>query len=366
MRLPWLPALAAAVILPLIVAGCGGGSTGPTNGSAATSSSASGATQPVPFSFGDVIAGIGNGRWNHFDAQGRLLATLDDGHVGTIGGFTPIAATAGACFDGDGNMYGVNLTSNYVSVFNRSGTLTNSSLGVFDRNPESCLVVDGKTLYVSEVTSRGDIIKLALDGTEQARYDVRRSDWIDLGSDHCTMFYTDEGPVIHRHDVCQDHELPAFASPGGENFALRVLPDNSVLIAAQASVRRFSSSGAVIAAYAAPSESRLFSLNLDPDGKHFWTASLNGSKIYKFAIDPVGPPVMSFDAQVKAGGGTGLAGLALFGEPMASHPLQPAASQSSDLTLWLVILVALIVVALLLALLVVRRRRQKTDPAGRC
>lgn len=36
---------------------------------------------PVAFKLGDIFAGIGDGKFNHFDSSGVLLATLDDGQT---------------------------------------------------------------------------------------------------------------------------------------------------------------------------------------------------------------------------------------------------------------------------------------------
>ena len=203
----------------------------------------------VPFSSGDVFAGIGNGRWNHFDPAGNLLATLDDGQVESVGGFTPAHATTGVCFDPAGDMYATNLDANSMSKFSNDGKLLAESLGSFDAFPESCLIVSGNAMFVSEVGHTGDILKLDLAGSQLARYDVHRSDWIDLAADQCTMFYSDEGAAIHRLNVCTNKPLTDFVSGGGPFYALRILPDGTVLAASASAVRRFDSSGTQIASY---------------------------------------------------------------------------------------------------------------------
>ena len=63
----------------------------------------------VPFNVGDVFAGIGNGRYNHFSPTGTLLETLND----TRDNFN----TTGMCFDSAGNMYGTNLSANSKAKF---------------------------------------------------------------------------------------------------------------------------------------------------------------------------------------------------------------------------------------------------------
>jgi hypothetical protein len=176
-------------------------------------------------------------------------------------------------------------------------------------------------MFTSEVSGTGDILKLNLSGTQLANYDTPRSDWIDLASDQCTMFYSDEGPSIHRFNVCTNTALPNFTNAGPAFYALRILPNGDVLAAAAGSVKRFNSAGTEITpAYTASGESTFFALNLDPDGTHFWSGGIGTGIIYKFNLTPVGPPVLTFSSQIGAAGGTILAGLAIFGENIVSNP----------------------------------------------
>ena len=193
----------------------------------------------------------------------------------------------------------------------------------FNGGPESCLIVGGGSImYTSEVFGTGDILKLNLpSGTQAANYDTPRSDWIDLAADGCTMFYSDEGPSIHRFNVCTNTALTNFTNAGPNFFALRILSNGDVLVAAGASVKRFNSAGTEITpAYTAAGENSFFALNLDPDGTHFWSGGILTGKIYKFNLSPVGAPVLTFDAQIAAAGGTLLAGLAIVGETTVSQP----------------------------------------------
>jgi hypothetical protein len=280
----------------------------------ATLGASSTASGRIAFSVGDIFAGIGDGKFNRFDPTGALTETLDDGQV--VPGEN---ATTGMCFDPVGNMYATNVRANSMSQFSNDGTLLAATFGTFNAQPESCLIIDGKTMFTSEVAGTGDILRLDLSGKQLANYDVRRSDWIDLAADRCTMYYTDEGPAIHRFDVCTNSPLKDFVTRGGGYFALRILPDGTILVAATSAVKRFSSSGTEIASYTAPGENFFFALNLDPDGVHFWSGGIRTGTIYRFVLTPVGPPVLSFSAQVAKSGGTELAGLAVFGELVASQ-----------------------------------------------
>jgi hypothetical protein len=270
----------------------------------------------VPFSVGDVFAGVGRGKFNHFSPTGTLLETLDDTQAVGSGE----DATTGMCFDPAGNMYGTNLDKSTMSKFSNNGTLLAATFGSFNGGPESCLIINGNTMFTSEVFGTGDILKFNLSGTQLANYDVARSDWIDLASDQCTMFYSDEGPSIHRFNVCTNTALPNFTNAGPAFYALRILPNGDVLAAAQGTVKRFNSAGTEISNYSASGETFFFALNLDPDGTHFWSGGISSGQIYKFNLTPVGPPVLSFSSQIGAAGGTILAGLAIFGENIASNP----------------------------------------------
>jgi hypothetical protein len=272
----------------------------------------------VPFNVGDVFAGVGRGKFNHFSPTGTLLETLDDGQAVGSGE----DATTGMCFDPAGNMYGTNLDKGTMSKFSNNGTLLNATFGSFNSLPESCLIIGGTTMYVSEVSGTGDILKLSLPaGTQLANYDTPRSDWIDLAADQCTMFYSDEGPSVHRFNVCTNTAMPNFTNAGPNFFALRVLPNGDVLAAAGASVKRFNSAGTeILPAYTAGGENGFFALNLDPDGTHFWSGGIVSGIIYKFNLTPVGPPVLSFSSQIATAGGTILAGVAVFGENIVSNP----------------------------------------------
>src|SRR5258706_11260822 len=232
----------------------------------------------VPFSVGDVFAGVGRGKFNHFSPTGTLLETLDDGQVVGSGE----DATTGMCFDPAGNMYGTNLDKNTMSKFSNNGTLLAATFGTFNALPESCLIINGTTMFTSEVGGTGDILKLNLSGTQLANYDAPRSDWIDLASDQCTMFYTDEGASIHRFNVCTNTALTNFTNAGPNFYALRILPNGDVLAAAGGSVKRFNSAGTeILPAYTASGETFFFALNLDPDGTHFWSGGVTTHQIYK-------------------------------------------------------------------------------------
>ena len=141
-------------------------------------------------------------------------------------------------------MYGMNLDNNSMSKFSHDGTLLAATVGSFSQNPEACLIVDANTMFTSQVRGTGGLLKLDLAGNQLAKYGSMRTDWIDLAADHCSMYYSDEGPAIHRYDVCTNKPLTDFvANLGVHIYALRILPNQTVLAATGAGVQLFDASG---------------------------------------------------------------------------------------------------------------------------
>ena len=118
-----------------------------------------------------------------------------------------------------------------------------------------------------------------------ATYGNFRTDWIDLSADQTTIYYTTEGTFIGRYDTATDTALSNFASGlGGEAFALRILSDGGVLVANGGNVLHLDNTGTVIKTYDVSGEDTWFALNLDPDGKSFWSGDFGTANFYKFDI----------------------------------------------------------------------------------
>jgi len=137
-------------------------------------------------------------------------------------------------------------------------------------------------------------------------------DWIDLARDQRTIFYTYERQVVKRYDVVSNTPLPDFAdlssvmNPGQRLFALRLLPDDGLLIAGQRELYRLDAQGKVVQTYDVPGEDQFFSLALTPDCQSFWTGTLFNStfsafNVYEFGIAS-GLVERSFDAKSSVGG----------------------------------------------------------------
>ena len=163
-----------------------------------------------------------------------------------------------------------------------------------DGNPESCVPNGSGSIYVGQPDGTKDILKFSLAGDAQGSFNPgvqdRGTDWIDLASDDCTMYYTSEGTSVKRFNVCTNTQLSDFATglPGSAAYALRLLPGGGAILADTEYIVRLDPSGNVVKTYPASdygTSSFLFALNLDPDGKTFWTADYTDGKITRIDID---------------------------------------------------------------------------------
>jgi sugar lactone lactonase YvrE len=234
----------------------------------------------VALTKGDVLGAVGNGSVKHFDPSGTLLDTL----VGA-----PSTFTTGMAFDSDGNLYATGFDGEAVSKFDTLGNFLGTFGTGYDAHPESITLDAAGNVYVGQADGTGAVLKFDASGNPLAQYGVasedRGSDWIDLAADQCTLFYTSEGTLVKRFNVCTNAQLPDFATlPSGAAFALRIQPSDEVLVAATSAVYRLDATGALVQTYAIPNSSTLFALNLDPDGTSFWTGDLSSGDIFKVDI----------------------------------------------------------------------------------
>jgi hypothetical protein len=270
------------------------------------------AAQPAsaaPYAVGDVFAGIGNGKIKQFAPNGTLKDTLN-----TTGGNT---YDTGMCFDAAGNLYSTNFDASNMTKFNNAGAVSLFPFGSgFNAAPESCVRDASGNIYVGQADGTADILKFNSAGSPLDSFDPaqegRGTDWIDLASDQCTMYYTSEGSSVKRFDVCTDTQLADFATGlPAPCFALRIRPNDEVLVACASAVVRLSPTGTVIDTYPASdyASSFLFALNLDPDGQTFWTGDISSGLITRINI-ATGNQVIQFSSQQEVE----LDGLAVFGE----------------------------------------------------
>jgi hypothetical protein len=271
--------------------------------------------------FGDVIAAVGDGKYEVYSNSGALKESF-----GVGSGFT-----AGCAFDAPGagqNLYTTYFSEGNVKKYSRThphGLLQTITTGF--ASPESIVFAANGHFFVGHADApSAEIVEYDASGNQidvdpVARED-RGSDWIELSADQRTMFYTSEGRTIHRFDVVSDMQLPNFATlPGFGDFAfaLRLLPpgdgSGGLLVGDTSNVKRLDAAGNVLQTYDAPGEDFWFALNLDPNGTSFWSAGLESTNFYRFNISTgaveVGP--VTTGAQPGA-----LGGLCLLGETTAA------------------------------------------------
>ncbi len=268
------------------------------------------------FNRGDVFAAIGEGKIKRFTTDGKLLQTLDTG-VGS-------GETAGMAFDKAGNLYATNFSASQVFKFSTEGTLIGAFGSGYSIHPESIVVDSAQKVYVGQADGSQQVRLFDPTGSLLATYDPqterRGTDWIDLAADQKTLFYTSEGKSVKRYDVSAKKQLADFNTaplPGSIAYALRILPKNSGVIVADTEVIvRLDANGKQVKTYDASGEDGWFAVNLDPDGKTFWSGNIHTGQVYRFNIE-TGAQVASWSA----GPVTELGGLAVVGEITVSQPL---------------------------------------------
>ena len=220
------------------------------------------------FSTGDVFASVGSGLVNVYKPDGTLVTVLNTG----LGGFT-----TGSTTDKAGNFYVTNFSAGSVSKFDANGVLQGTVATGYS-SPESILFAKNGTGYVGDA-SQNHIHTIGGADFTVAIQD-RGTDWIDLNANQTTFYYTSEGDSVFRFDTVGG-QLSNFANnlPGSTAYALRILSNGDVLVADTQSTLLLDTGGNVIKTYDF-GDAGMFSLNLNPDEKSFWTGSFATGNLY--------------------------------------------------------------------------------------
>jgi hypothetical protein len=139
----------------------------------------------------------------------------------------------------------------------------------------------------------------------------RGVDWLDLGTDQHTFYYSSEGTKIHEYRpasapggfLYNEIQLrhPDGQAVQGTMYAMRALPPlpgdptlrpSGFLVALHSEVMRVDANGVKVKGYGHPSVGQFFALNITPDGQSFWTATFqlddeglpDAGHLYKFHI----------------------------------------------------------------------------------
>lgn len=260
---------------------------------------------------GTVMVSTGSGKVTEFDQNGNNLGQLDT--------TTGSANTTGSEFDSAGNFFVTDFQAQQVTKFDPTGALIGSFGSGYDADPESVIFDAAGNVYVGQADGTHNVLKFDPSGTLLATFspatENRGTDWVELASDQCTLFYTSEGQLVKRFNVCTNTQLTDFNTavlPGAFAYAHRLLPSGGILVADSSVVVRLDASGNQIQTYSPPNTGNLFALNLDPDGTSFWTADLGNGEVFK--IDIATGSIITQWSAAGAAGYTQAAGLSVKGE----------------------------------------------------
>ncbi len=256
------------------------------------------------FGSGDVFVSLSNGSIQWRGPDGTLKQTLvnptTDGHAEGMG------------FDIQSNLYAATwygtgaITGNTVALFVPAGVYSANFGSGYNCNPTSVDFDSAGNVYVGQADCSRTLLQFNMAGTLQASYNVateaRGSNWIDLAGDECTVFYTSEGMNVKRFNMCANDQLSDFNAaplPGQAAYALRILPDNTVLVADADVIVRLDAAGNVVQTYNTPitlTENGHYwmGLDLDVDGTSFWASNKYTNNVWKFDI-ATGTTLLSFN-----------------------------------------------------------------------
>ena len=307
-----------------------------------------GAAEANTFQEGDVFAAVGDGKVRHFRPDGTIVATYDTG--------VPGGEDAGMAFDEASYLYLAHFDANQVFQFDTSGSLVGPFGEEFDVHPESIVIDDAGHVFVGHADGDGDVLMFDRTGKLLKRFDLeterRGTDWIDLAADQKTLFYTSEGYYVKRFDITNERQLSDFNEnplPGSTAYALRILPNGEVIVADTEVIVRLNKEGELVKQYDVPGEDEWFAVNLDPDGKTFWSGNLGTGQVYQFDIQS-GEVLHSWNANAISS----LSGLAVFGEIRVAQSFTVAVPRIPHWLPWLVLFLPLPFIAVWLW-----QRRQK-------
>lgn len=267
-------------------------------------------TTPQPYVIGQVFVSIFNGQVAVFNPDGTCVQILQ------VPGNTDF--NTGSTFDTNGNFYVTDFSNpGMVFEFDSNGNFVGPFGSGYNFDPESIGQAINGNFFVGQADGTHQIVELDSKGnllmTFSPMTESRGTDWSDLQADQRTILYTSEGVKVLSFDIISNTQKPDFATnlPGSNAYAHRTLPNGNVLVADTDRVVQLDTSGTVIQTYMStfnPPPGLLFALNLDPDGKRFWTADLSTGNVYELDI-ATGAQIVTFNASP---GGAG--GLAVFGE----------------------------------------------------
>ncbi len=302
------------------------------SGAAITLLNAQGGNPPA-WVVGDVFVAVGSGKYEVRSSAGTLKQTITSN-------VNPKKDVAGCWFDSQFNLYTADFNNTKVVKYNfatphAASTFANTELQAPDGHSSSIVMAVNGDVYVGNAgnangTGTRNILRYRSDGAFLGSFtpavEDRGIDWMDLATDQRTMFYTSRGRLIKRFNVGTNTQLGNFAdltatTPTGEAYAIRLLPPfdgtGGLLVADNVNIKRLNGAGAVVATYdydpagSNNDEDTFQSLNLDPDGLHFWAGGNSTGRLYRFALNSPTPDL----GPIQTDGKGALMGICVLGEP---------------------------------------------------
>ncbi len=250
------------------------------------------AGSPPSFAAGDLVVGTQSlVQWRN--SAGAIVGILNP-NQGTT-------ENTGMAFDSAGDLYVTNFTAGTVSKFNPQGELIGTFGSGYSGHPESIAFNSAGDVFVGSVDGDNKVREFSPSGTLIATFAPqvgdRGTDWIAIGPDQQTLYYTSEGTSIKRFDLATNTQLPDFADnlPGDHAFAIALLPGGGMLVADTQSILRLNAAGQIVQQYQVSGISSWYGLALDPGGNSFWAAATNATE-QDFHTQPImGSNVYHFD-----------------------------------------------------------------------
>jgi len=281
-------------------------------------------TDELPAGTRFVLVGkdVSENKIRRYTTTGTFIDAWDDGMPDAAG-----YIITGMCFAPNGDVLATRFAFPNAILFSHQGGRLNTSFGgnVYMHTHESCVFDPMGNVYIGVAGASGapdtdvPVRKFNRYGELLDSYvlptGTRGTDWIDLGADHCTLYYTSEDTAVRRYNVCTRTPLPDLIDDltGPYCYAIRLRPNREVMVACQDAVHRVSPDGVNLHTYTRESigetdPAGLFAMNLDPDATSFWTAGLLSGNVYHVDIAS-GAQLGSFNS-----GPGGVSGLAVYDE----------------------------------------------------
>jgi len=244
-------------------------------------------------------------------------------------------------------MYATDFGTSTIMVYDNTGSLigTCAPTGYGGAQVESVEAVEGTGGVAPSIIAGGPDFRLATGGADietgplpcesaatltphpaTGGSGTGGTDWVDLSADKCTVLYTGEGSEILSDNICTNTQNPNFATGFEHLYAIKILPDASVVAADTHTVAHVSSSGTVINTCDSSSAGAgyLFSLDILPGGAAFATGSFGNNQIDYLTIAQCdagqAAPTFSFPGTSGDGAAQGTVfGVAIFGEAEVVH-----------------------------------------------